>query len=142
MLFPTFHESQLMPWSTPQEINGSDVSFTVHVDETLKMTWVGHEKNGQRRTWVPLAEALYHNFYKIVALCRTKDLPEQCLLQTPSYKFEFMRLMNNKMRQFLQGKYGVCILIESLPSLSSGDIYRYAPGKLGIKCYYIPVGEL
>ena len=34
------------------------------------------------------------------------------------------------MRQFLQGKYGVCILIESLPSLSSGDIHRYAPGKL------------
>ena len=44
MLFPTFHESQLMPWSTPQEINGSDTSFRVHVDETPKMTWVGYKK--------------------------------------------------------------------------------------------------
>ena len=59
-----------------------------------------------------------------------KDLPEQCSLQTPSHEFEFVRLMNNEMRQFLQGKCGVCTLIESLPSLSSGDIYRYAPGKL------------
>ena len=59
-----------------------------------------------------------------------KDLPEQCLLQTPSCEFEFMRLVNNKMRQFLQGKCGVCMLIESLPSLSSGDIHGCAPGKL------------
>ena len=77
------HKLWLMPW----QVKGKEASIKVHVDNNAKVAWVGHKEIGHNHTWVPLAEALFHDFHKTVAICQMKDLPEHCLTQTPTHAF-------------------------------------------------------
>ena len=115
-----------MPWN----VKGKEAFIKVHVDDNSKVTLVGHEEIGYSHAWVPLVEALFHNFHKIIAICRMKDLPEHCLMQTPSHKFKFVCCLNSKIGLHICEKHGSCALLESLPDLHSGGIHRHIPGRL------------
>ena len=88
------NDAKCKSWLMPQQVKGKEASIKVHADDNAKVTWVGYEEKGCGRTWVPLAEALFHGFHKTVAICQMKDLPEPCLTQTPTL-FEFVHLMND-----------------------------------------------
>ena len=129
---PSHNDANCELWLMPWEVKGKGASIKVHVDNNAKVTWVGHKEVGHHHQWVSLAEALSHNFHKIVAICGMKDLSEHCLIYTPSHKFECVRCLNNKIVSFIQEKCGLCVLLKSLPDLNSSDVNRCTPGRLAV----------
>ena len=94
----THRESTWILGNIPCEVKGHKATIHIQVNENAKVTWVGYKEKGHCRSWALLVEALCHNFHKIMATCRMKDLPEPCLSQTKAYKFEHVRQMDAKMR--------------------------------------------
>ena len=113
-----------------QQVKGKEASIKVHVDNNAKVTWAGHKEIGHRRTWITLAEALFHDFHKTVVICQMKHLPEHCLTQTPTHEFKFMCFVNDEIQLCICKKCGSCDLLKSLPDTHLGDIHRCAPGNL------------
>ena len=115
-----------MPWQD----KGKEASIKVHTDDNAKVTWVGYKEVGHCCMWVPLVESTAHDFHKTVAICRMKDLPEHCLIHTPSHKFKCMHCLNDEIGLFVWEKCRLCILLKSLPDLNSNEVHRCSPGKL------------
>ena len=74
-----------------------------------------------------MAEALCHNFHEIVATHRMKDSLEPCSLQMKAHKFEFMQLVDTKMKDCVCTKCGKILNVDNVEGHKQSELLKATP---------------